>query len=58
MKQPEDNNPRPSPLKTRAAARKPYKKPSVRHEQVFETAALKCEKVTSGGTCGTLIKVS
>jgi hypothetical protein len=32
--------------------RKPYRKPAVRHEQVFETRALTCGKVqTTQGSC-------
>ena len=31
----------------RAAVRKPYQKPAVRYERVFETSALKCGKVQS-----------
>jgi hypothetical protein len=29
----------------KAAAKKPYRKPSFRHEQVFETMALACGKL-------------
>ena len=32
---------------TRAAAKKPYVKPAFRHEQVFETMALACGKISS-----------
>ena len=33
-------------------AKKPYQKPEVRHEQVFETRALTCGKVqTTQGSC-------
>ncbi len=33
-------------------ARKPYRKPAVRHEQVFETRALTCGKVNgTQGSC-------
>jgi len=31
-----------------AAEKKPYKKPDFRYEQVFETTALACGKVTGG----------
>ncbi len=34
-----------SPSEARQAARKPYQKPAVRYEQVFETSALICGKV-------------
>jgi len=37
---------------TRGQAKKPYVKPEVRHEQVFETMALSCGKVRSTqGAC-------
>lgn len=32
-------------LETRVAAKKPYVKPAVRHEKVFETMALACGKI-------------
>jgi hypothetical protein len=32
-------------LEARQPVRKPYRKPAVRHEQVFETRALTCGKV-------------
>jgi hypothetical protein len=36
----------------KAAAKKPYQKPEVRHERVFETMALACGKVQSTqGSC-------
>ena len=42
--------------------KKPYKKPSIKTEKVFETAALACGKCQSGPTnqlaCKTLKKVS
>jgi len=34
-----------SPAEGRQAARKPYQKPAVRYERVFETSALTCGKV-------------
>jgi hypothetical protein len=38
-----------------AAAKKPYEKPSFRHEKVFVTTALSCGKIASTqGSCGTL----
>ena len=40
MKQPEDADRHATPLEARKVARKPYQKPAVRHEQVFETSAL------------------
>jgi hypothetical protein len=33
------------PLEAQPAVRKPYQKPAVRHERVFETSALTCGKV-------------
>jgi len=52
MSQPEDTHRRASPLQAQQAARKPYRKPEVRHEQVFETRALTCGKVnTTQGAC-------
>jgi len=36
----------------RARPKRPYHKPAVRHEQVFETRALSCGKVqTTQGAC-------
>ena len=52
MRQREDTDRRASPLEARQAVRKPYRKPAVRHEQVFETRALTCGKVqTTQGSC-------
>ncbi|MGA3326101.1 MAG: hypothetical protein ABSF45_16645 [Terriglobia bacterium] len=45
MKQPEGAPQQASPLEAKKAARKPYQKPAVRYEQVFETNALTCGKV-------------
>jgi hypothetical protein len=45
MRQREDTDRRASPLEGQQAVRKPYQKPEVRHEQVFETRALTCGKV-------------
>lgn len=46
MKQREDNDRRTNPLEeARTEARKPYQKPAVRYERVFETRALSCGKV-------------
>jgi len=37
---------------TKASVKKPYQKPEVRHERVFETMALSCGKVqTTQGSC-------
>jgi hypothetical protein len=52
MRQREDADRRASPLQARQAVRKPYRKPAMRHEQVFETRALTCGKVqTTQGAC-------
>jgi hypothetical protein len=32
-------------VEARQAVRKPYRKPAVRHERVFETSALTCGKI-------------
>ena len=45
MRQREDTDRRASPLQAQQAVRKPYRKPEVRHEQVFETRALSCGKI-------------
>jgi hypothetical protein len=47
MRQPEDTDRRASPLEAQKGVRKPYRKPAVRHEQVFETRALSCGKIGS-----------
>ncbi len=48
-----DQKPRLTPdSEAKTAARKPYVKPMVRHERVFETMALSCGKVQSTqGSC-------
>jgi hypothetical protein len=59
MKQPEDTDRHTTPLTAKPTARKPYQKPAVRHEQVFETSALTCGKVqTTQAQCHTNRKVS
>jgi hypothetical protein len=45
MRRREDTDRRASPLEAQPAVRKPYRKPAVRYEQVFETRALTCGKV-------------
>jgi hypothetical protein len=45
MRQREDTDRRASPLQAQQGVRKPYRKPEVRHDQVFETRALTCGKV-------------
>jgi hypothetical protein len=53
MRQREDNDRRAGPLEeARTEARKPYQKPAVRYERVFETSALSCGKVqVTQGSC-------
>jgi len=41
----------PHPAPPERQARKPYVKPAFRHEQVFETMALACGKINTGGAC-------
>jgi len=45
MKQRADVDRRASPVEMQGGARKPYRKPSVRFEKVFEVRALTCGKV-------------
>jgi hypothetical protein len=51
MKSKEEKDRHPATGETKPAAKKPYVKPEVRHERVFETMALHCGKVqsTQGG---------
>lgn len=52
MTQREDSDRRTGALEASQTARKPYQKPAVRYEQVFETRALTCGKVqTTQGSC-------
>jgi hypothetical protein len=44
MKSKEEKDRRPAAGETKPAAKKPYVKPQVRHERVFETMALTCGK--------------
>lgn len=47
-----DNNERPTATGEKPKVKKPYVKPEVRHESVFETRALSCGKVSSTqGSC-------
>jgi hypothetical protein len=51
MKQ-EDPNGRANPREALRVARKPYQKPAVRYQRVFETSAFNCGKVqTTQGAC-------
>ena len=45
MKQREDADRPATPAEAQRAVRRPYRKPEVRHERVFETRALSCGKV-------------
>ncbi len=46
------NQETPAAMKAASSAKKPYVKPTVRHERVFETMALSCGKVQSSqGSC-------
>ena len=52
MREREGADRRPSPLEAQQAVRKPYRKPVVRHERVFETSALACGKIqTTQSAC-------
>jgi hypothetical protein len=51
MSQPDSRNTVTGP-ESKSVAKKPYVKPEVRHERVFETMALACGKVqTTSHTC-------
>jgi hypothetical protein len=59
MKQPEDADRSASPAEAQPVVRKPYRKPAVRHERVFETSALTCGKVQgTSGPCNLSRKTS
>ena len=47
VKEPEDTGRHAGPGEARKVVRKPYRKPAVRHERVFETSALTCGKVSA-----------
>lgn len=52
MSQPEDSNRLPTVGEAPRPAKKPYHKPAVRYERVFETRALTCGKVqVTQGSC-------
>ena len=47
-----EQSPRVASVETKSSAKKPYQKPQVRHERVFETMALSCGKVqATQGSC-------
>jgi len=50
MRQQEETDRHASPLEAQQSVRKPYRKPAVRYERVFETSALTCGKIS--GTQG------
>lgn len=53
MKSKEEKDRQPAAGEIKPAAKKPYVKPEVRHEKVFETMALTCGKVQrTQGQCG------
>jgi hypothetical protein len=59
MKQQEDNERCASPFEGQGRVRKPYRKPVVRFERVFEVQALTCGKVqTTESQCHSNRKVS
>ena len=45
MSQPESKNESVQTAESKSCIKKPYQKPQVRHERVFETMALACGKV-------------
>lgn len=47
MSQPEKTQLPPSSAKAERSVKKPYQKPEVRHERVFETMALACGKLSA-----------
>jgi hypothetical protein len=52
MKSTEQNSRQGSASEAKSAVKKPYVKPDVRHERVFETMALSCGKVqTTQASC-------
>jgi hypothetical protein len=51
MRQRPDTDKHASPVDGQQAVRKPYRKPAVRHERVFETNAMVCGKTTTQGSC-------
>jgi len=52
MSQPEAKNEGARAAESKSSAKKPYRKPEVRHERVFETMALSCgEAHSTQGPC-------
>jgi hypothetical protein len=59
MSHPEENNPSVVRSQVQEAAKKPYRKPEFRFEQVFETRALACGKIsTTEAQCASNTKTS
>ena len=59
MNEPAGSDRHASHVEARNPMRKPYKKPTVRFERVFETSALTCGKYTGGGgNCNIIHKTS
>jgi hypothetical protein len=55
----EETNGNASSIETRQVAKKPYHKPEVRFERVFETRALTCGKISvTQGQCTHNLKTS
>jgi hypothetical protein len=52
MREREETDRQASPVAAQPAARKPYQKPAMRFERIFETRALVCGKIqTTQGPC-------
>jgi hypothetical protein len=59
MHQPDETNLQSTTPRTDRAAKKPYHKPAVRYERVFETSAITCGKVqTNQSPCHSNRKLS
>ena len=58
MREREETDRDTSSLEARRTVRKPYRKPTVRHEQVFETRAVSCGKIATQAQCQFEKKVS
>ena len=54
----QDDRDTPSGESAEQSAKKPYVKPSFRHEQVFETMALACGTINTGSSCKSAKKTS
>ena len=58
MSQPAESHRVPTGGEAPRPAKKPYEKPAVRFERVFETAALACGKLLAGSPCKQAKKTS